>query len=112
MTSSEPDRQAVPVIVTATFRPRPGARAEVIGALRTAAERVHAEPGCELYALHEAPDRLTLIEKWTTVGHLDDHGRAPAVQALHEALDGNLLEPADVVRLSPLPAGDPGAGAL
>ncbi|GAB2802954.1 putative quinol monooxygenase [Streptomyces daliensis] len=101
-----------PVIVVATFRPRPEAREQVRGALRDAAGRVHEEPGCELYALHEAEDRFVLVEKWTTEGQLADHGSAPAIKELHAALDGKLLEPADVVRLAPLPAGSPDAGAL
>ncbi|MGW7520834.1 putative quinol monooxygenase [Streptomyces sp. NPDC054796] len=101
-----------PVIVVATFRPRPEAREQVRDALRVAAERVHEEPGCELYALHEAEDRFVLVEKWTTEEQLAEHGRAPAVKELRAALDGKLLEPNDVVRLAALPAGRPEAGAL
>ena len=45
-----------PVIVTAYFRPAPGQHDAVVAALRPAIEAVHAEPGCELYAIHDAPD--------------------------------------------------------
>ena len=101
-----------PVVVVATFRPLPASRTRAIDALREAAARVHAEPGCELYALHEAEDRLVLVEKWSSAEALGVHGKAPALQDLNEALDGLLSEPVDIAVLSALPAGDPSAGAL
>ncbi|WP_326690540.1 antibiotic biosynthesis monooxygenase [Streptomyces sp. NBC_01795] len=101
-----------PVVVVASFRPRPEAHDLVRSALRTAAERVHEEPGCELYALHETDGRLVLVEKWSTEGHLDQHGGGDALKELHAAVDSRLLAPAEVLRLSPLPAGRPEAGQL
>ena len=44
------------VIVVATVLPVPERRAEVLSALKDAVPRVHAEEGCDLYALHEGPD--------------------------------------------------------
>jgi Antibiotic biosynthesis monooxygenase len=46
------------VVVVVTAFPVPEHRAEVIAAFEEAITRVHDEPGVELYALHEGPDRL------------------------------------------------------
>ena len=50
------------VVVVVTAFPAPERRAEVIAAFEAAITRVHEEPGVELYALHEGPDRLVMIE--------------------------------------------------
>ena len=66
-----------PVIVTAYFFPRPDARDQVIAALEPAIAGVHEEDGCELYAIHDAPDgTIVMLEKWTSVELLDAHGGA------------------------------------
>lgn len=102
-----------PVVVTAHFRPKPEHRAAVVDALRVAIPRVHNEPGCELYAITDAPDgSIVMIEKWSTVGELDAHGSSPAVVDLVAALDGLLEAPVEVTRLVPVPIGDPAKGEL
>ena len=53
------------VIIVATAFPIPEHRDEVIAAFEAAIAQVHEEePGTELYALHEGPDRLEPL-----VGH-------------------------------------------
>ena len=102
-----------PVVVTAYFRPNDGARDQLLSALRRAIEAVHAEPGCLLYAIHDAPDgSIVMIEKWASVEDLDAHGSSDAVPALNETLPGLLAEPVAVTRLQPLPVGNPTQGAL
>ena len=82
-------------------------------ALRPAIAAVHEEPGCELYAIHDAPDgTIVMIEKWTSVRDLDDHGASAAVGALNSSLDGLLASPTEVTRLVPLPAGTDQQGKL
>ena len=104
---------STPVVVTAYFRPGPGRHDQVVEALRPAIAAVHEEPGCELYAIHDAPDgTIVMIEKWTSVGDLDDHGAGEAVGALNAALDGLLASPTEVTRLVPLPAGTEDQGRL
>lgn len=99
--------------VLAVFHPLPGHRDPVIAALETAIPLVHDEPGCELYAITEAPDgRLVMMEKWSSVAQLDAHGVGAPVAALVAALDGHLAQPVDVTRLAPLPMGDTRKGAL
>jgi len=102
-----------PVVVLAYFRPAPGQRDQVVAALQPAISAVHEESGCELYAIHDAPDgTIVMIEKWTSVGELDEHGSAEAVRELNAALDGLLASPVEVVRLSPVPAGTVEQGQL
>jgi quinol monooxygenase YgiN len=84
-----------------------------VEALRPAIATVHGEPGCELYAIHDAPDgTIVMIEKWTSVRDLDDHGAGEAVRALNASLEGLLASPTEVTRLVPLPAGTEDQGRL
>lgn len=102
-----------PVVVTAYFWPGDGARDQVLAALEPAIEAVHSEPGCLLYAIHDAPDgSIVMIEKWATVAELDTHGSSDAVATLNKALTGLLAKPVAVTRLEPRPVGSPTQGAL
>ncbi|HVD17847.1 MAG TPA: putative quinol monooxygenase [Propionibacteriaceae bacterium] len=104
---------STPVVVTAYFHPAPGQHERVVEALKPAIAAVHEEPGCELYAIHDAPDgSIVMIEKWTSVRDLDDHGGSAAVGALNSSLDGLLASPTEVTRLVPLPAGTEQQGQL
>lgn len=101
------------VNVVAIFHPIEGHRDHVIAALQTAIPLVHDEEGCELYAITEADDgRLVMVEKWTSVELLDAHGAGAPVADLIAALDGHLTQPVEVIRLAPIPIGDPVKGAL
>jgi quinol monooxygenase YgiN len=73
---------------------------------------VHAEDGCELYALHRAGDQLIMIERWASPEALDQHSKGAALAALNPALRGKLTGPAQIVVSHPLPAGDPAKGQL
>lgn len=100
------------VIVTASFFPRPEARDQVIAALDPAIRGVHEEEGCELYAIHDAPDgSIVMLEKWTSAELLDAHGDGEPVRRLNVALDGLLEQPVEVTRLVPRPVGE-AKGAL
>jgi quinol monooxygenase YgiN len=104
---------SMPVVVTAYFHPVPGQHDQVVEALQRAIPAVHEEPGCELYAIHDAPDgTIVMIEKWTSVGELDDHGVGEPVRALNASLEGLLASPTEVTRLVPLPAGTDKQGQL
>lgn len=102
-----------PVIVTVTFIPAHGERDRLLEALQRGIAEVHTEQGCELYALHEAPDgSFFLIEKWSTVEALNTHAAGEIVARLDASLEGLLAEPAEVTRLAPLAAGTPSQGEL
>jgi quinol monooxygenase YgiN len=101
------------VIVTAVFTPKDGAFNQVSSALSPAIAEVHEEPGCELYAIHEAPNgQIIMIEKWETAELLDAHGAGEPVKRLNASLEGLLQGPVEVTRLSPMPAGTARQGLL
>jgi quinol monooxygenase YgiN len=84
----------------------------VIAALVDAIPAVHAEDGCELYALHEGSDRLVMVEKWSSIEALNTHGEGPVLQELGLVLAEKVSTPPDVQVLHPHPAGETGKGAL
>jgi quinol monooxygenase YgiN len=100
------------VVVIATIVPLPQYRDDVLAAFRAAVPQVHAEDGCELYALHEAEDRLVMIERWTSAEALAAHGKGAALAVLRPAVEGKLAVANDVVRMQAVPAGDPAKGRL
>ena len=101
------------VVVVATIRPLPEYRDEVIKAFTATISQVHAEDGCELYALNEGPDgRLVMIEKYASDEAVAAHRAGAGLAALREALGGKLSAPMDVQVLAPHPAGSPAKGAL
>ncbi|MDQ0922290.1 MULTISPECIES: putative quinol monooxygenase [unclassified Pseudarthrobacter] len=101
------------VIVTAIFTPKDGAFDDVVAALSPAIAEVHDEPGCELYAIHEAPNgQIVMIEKWESAELLDAHGAGEPVKRLNASLEGLLQGPVEVTRLAQIPAGTPHQGTL
>jgi quinol monooxygenase YgiN len=96
----------VPVIVVATIHPLPGKIDDVIDAFRAVIPLVHAEPGCELYALHRTEDTLVMIERWESTDALKVHGKAPALADLGKSLAGLVASAPTVERLEPVPVGD------
>jgi quinol monooxygenase YgiN len=101
------------VVVTAIFKPAPGRKDELVEAMRPGIAAVHEEPGCELYAIHDAEDgTITMLEKWSSQADLDAHAKGPAVALLNKDIDGLLAEPVLVTTMSPIPAGTDSQGAL
>ena len=100
------------VVVVATVTPKTDQVEAVRQALLAAVPKVHAEPGCELYAVHEADGLFVMVERWESREALKVHGRAEALTTLGGELADKLAAPLDVRRLTPLPAGDPDKGAL
>src|SRR5262249_919927 len=98
------------VVVIVTAFPDPARRAEVIAAFEAAITEVHSEPGVELYALHEGPGRLVMIEKYESDQVRSAHLQSAALAGLRAALEGKLSRPLDAQLLVPHPAGQPGKG--
>ena len=67
------------VVVVAHIRPLPEHLDAVREAFLEILPAVHEEPGCELYALHEADGVLVMVEKWESQEALDVHMTAPAL---------------------------------
>lgn len=99
-------------VLVATVFPLPEHRTEVVAALEKAIAQVHKEPGVELYALHEGPDRLVMIEKYQSEQARSQHAKGAALAELLSALDGKLSGKLDVQVLTPHPAGDAQKGIL
>jgi quinol monooxygenase YgiN len=100
------------VIAVVTAFPVPEHRVEVIAAVEAAIARVHEEPGVELYALHEGPDRLVMIEKYESEEALSEHNKGPALADLLSALKGKLSSDLELQLLVPRPAGNAQKGTL
>src|ERR1700734_2461994 len=100
------------VVVVATIRPLPEHRDEVIAAFKDVVGLVHAEDGCELYSLNEAPDRLIMIEKWASPEALAVHSKGANLAALNPKLRGKVAGAPEVIVLQQVPAGDAAKGAL
>lgn len=100
------------VVVVVTAFPVPEHRAEVIAACEAAIARVHDEPGVELYALHEGPDRLVMIEKYESEQALSEHSNGTALADLMSALEGKLSRDLDAQFLAPHPTGNAQKGEL
>jgi quinol monooxygenase YgiN len=81
-------------------------------AILAAVPKVHAEPGCELYAMHEGAGHFVMVERWESPEALKVHGTAEALTTLGGQLAGKLDGPPEVRRLSAVPAGDAAKGAV
>ncbi|MBN1091508.1 antibiotic biosynthesis monooxygenase [Blastococcus sp. TML/M2B] len=100
------------IVVVATLTPKPDAVDAVREALLAAIPKVHEEPGCELYSLHEADGAFVMVEKWADADAMKAHGKAEPLATLGAALAGKMAAAPDVRRLTPVPAGDAGKGAV
>lgn len=100
------------IVLVATITPRPEAVDSVREALLTAIPQVHDEPGCELYSLHEGDGAFVMVEKWADSEAMKAHSKGEPLAALGAALADKLAAPLDVRRLTPVPAGDAGKGAV
>ena len=100
------------VVVVATITPKPDEVDAVREAVLAAVPKVHEEPGCELYALHEADGVFVMIERWESPEALKVHGKAEALTTLGAAIGDKLAGPLDVKRLTAVPAGDADKGAI
>lgn len=100
------------VVVVATLTPKPDQVDAVREALLEAVPKVHAEPGCEVYALHESDGEFVMVERWESADALDVHGKAEALATLGGRLAGKLAGRPEVRRLTAVPGGDTTKGAI
>ena len=102
----------MPVVAVATISPEPEHRDEVLAALEKVVPAVHAEPGCQLYAVHQSKDAFVLVEQWADADAMRAHGAGDAFRSLSAALEGKLASPLDLKLLRPVPLGTPEQGQL
>ena len=102
----------MPVVVVATMTAKPESVETVRDACKQAIETVHQEPGCDLYALHEADGTFVFVEQWADEDALKTHSTAPAIAALFGAVGEHLDGAPDIKMLQPVVAGDADKGQL
>ena len=102
----------MPVVVVATMTAKPESVDAVRDACKKAIDAVHDEPGCELYALHEADRTFVFVEQWADEDALKTHSTAPSIGALFGAVGEHLDGAPDIKMLTPVVAGDPTKGQL
>lgn len=103
----------VTVVVLAQARPGRGDEAE--RAFREVTTPTHAEEGCLLYALHRVaadPDRLVLVERWSSRAALDAHLASPHLIGFREGSAPVWAAPMEILIVDPVSAGDPAKGSL
>ncbi len=102
----------MPVVVVATMTAKPESVDTVRKACTEAIEAVHDEPGCQLYALHEANGTFVFVEQWADEEALKTHSTAPAIGKLFGTVGDHLDGAPDIKMLTPVVAGDPAKGQL
>jgi quinol monooxygenase YgiN len=102
----------MPVVVVATMTAKPESVDTVREACKRAIEAVHQEPGCELYALHEADRTFVFVEQWADAEALKTHSTAPAATRIFGEVGEHVDGPPDIKMLQPVAAGDPAKGQL
>ena len=100
------------VVVVAVITPLDGHLHNVVEAFAVASPKVHAEAGCELYALHHDADHVIMIERWTSAADLAAHSTGAPIEELNALLAGHVAGPADVSVLENVPLGDPVTGTI
>lgn len=104
-----------PMITLAIIEPLTQEVAAVEQALRAAVRAAHAEPGCDLYALHrtnDEPARFVMVEQWADADALAAHMEGEGAKALLRALAGKLAGAPQILRLKAIPDGDTKLGQL
>lgn len=101
-----------PAFVVATATPRPGRLADIVDAYAQITAAVHAEAGCELYAVHSDDEVVIIVERWTSRADLDAHAAGEPLVRLTELLGDSLAAPIEVRILSSHVFGDPAKGEL
>ena len=91
------------IVVIATLTPIEGARDEVAAAYVEGAALVHAEPGCELYAVHTTKNEVVVVEKWESGDDLRAHAEGEPLTAIRAKVGHLFAKPSEVIILRPHP---------
>ena len=91
--------------VTAFLHAKPGQEAAVMQAAVACVAPTRAEPGNEMYVLHqdlEEPALFVFVEHWACRQALDEHMRTLHFKQMVDACNGKLVKPMVVHVLKPL----------
>ncbi|WP_182481155.1 putative quinol monooxygenase [Nocardioides immobilis] len=100
------------VLVMVTITPKPECLDELTEKLQSAISAFHAEPGCDLYALHRTEDQIVAIERWRDADAFRAHQGGDAARSGAAMMAGKLARSPELQLLQALPAGDPAKGAV
>jgi quinol monooxygenase YgiN len=100
------------VVVVARIEPKPGRIQDVLDAFAVGVPLVHAEPGCELYAVHSDGSHLVMIERWSSAEHLAAHSAGVALQSIGHLLGDSLASAPVVDVFENVQFGDPAKGTI
>lgn len=100
------------IVVVATLSPRPGRLPDLIAAMGATVPLVHAEPGCELYAVHSDGTSVIMVERWESSEALAAHARGDNLKTFGEATREILAGAPVVVVTESIPFGDATKGAI
>jgi quinol monooxygenase YgiN len=106
------DLVSTPVFVVATATPRPGRLNDIVDAYAQVTPAVHAEAGCELYAVHSDDEVVIIVERWTSQSDLNAHAVGEPLIELKRLLGDSLAAPIEVRVLGSHVFGDPAKGEL
>ena len=102
----------MPLVVVADLTPTADAHDQVLAALGKIVPQVHAEDGCERYAVHMSRSQIVVIEQWRDKDSFKAHATGAALAELNSSLEGLLDGEVEVKVLTPLNFGDPLLGSL
>jgi quinol monooxygenase YgiN len=101
------DARVVTLLVTMTIKPEHDR--DFLQLAAETAETVHREePGTELYAMHEHPDKpntYVWVERYADEAALEAHGNAPYMADALAKLPGWFAQPPELVKLSQIVPG-------
>ncbi len=100
------------VVVLATITPKPGELQTLLDAMAVTAPLVHAEPGCELYAVHTDGTEVFMVERWASPEALRVHSKGENLQNFSASVGSSLAGPPVVTVTENVPLGDPGKGTI
>lgn len=100
------------VVVVATITPKPGRLQDLLDAMAATVPLVHAEPGCELYAVHTDGTAIIMVERWESPEALRVHSKGDNLRAFGEATADALAGAPVVVVTENVPFGDPSKGSI
>jgi quinol monooxygenase YgiN len=99
-------------IIVASFTPKPGRRDALRDVFLAAVPKVHAEAGCERYAIQEDEEGFVFLERWESEQARLDHEKGEPFLTMMAAAGDDLAAPPAVRILDLLPVGDPAKGQL
>ena len=99
-------------VIVASFTPKPGRRDALREVFLAAVPKVHAEAGCERYAIQEDEEGFVFLERWESEEARLAHEKGEPFLTMMAAASDDLAGPPAVRILDLLPIGDPAKGQL